>query len=158
MPGRKPKPPEVLGLEKGKLYGKQLARAENMPKQLKPLKPVCPREFTPAQKKIWNHYARTLKNYNLFTVANQTILEILCFNKAIYNEHRSRLTGVDVLAKDAGKGFDIYQDSFKVCQKVEPVIFKCLSELGLSSSGLAKIGSLAAGALTKTSKMRELID
>ena len=158
MKGRRPKPVELLKLEKSKLYGSQLARSENVPKAEKQLKPICPRGFTKSQRKIWNQYARTLKNYNLFTVANQTILEMLCFNKDIYDRHREKLVGMDVVIKGSKQGYDIYEKSFKVCQKVEPIIFKCLGELGLSSAGLAKIGSLAAGAINKKSKMEELLD
>ena len=91
MKGRKPIPTEILRLNKGKLYDIQADREKNTPKPKKPLKPICPRSFTKEQRKIWNKYAKILKNYNMFTIANQTILEILCFNKAIYDYHREKI-------------------------------------------------------------------
>ena len=106
--------------------------------------------------------ARLLKSLflsyiNLFTIANQTILEILCFHKSIYDYHRDKIGDNDVLIEGDNRGADIYENSFKVMSKCEKVIFKCLNELGLSSQGLAKIGSLAAGAMRDKNKWEKLL-
>lgn len=156
MGGRPPKSNEYHELTKPKLYGQVAARAENTPRPVKKLKPVCPRNFTKEQRKQWNKYGRALKNYNIFTIANQTTLEMLAIYKNIFDEHRIALDSESALL-DNPNGMDIYNKNFKVMNKVEPIIGRCLSKLGLSSSDLAKIGALVAGAKKKT-KMEELLD
>ena len=54
--------------------------------------------------------------------------------------------------------FPIYNPYWTAMNKIEDKIHKCLSEMGLSSTGLARIGSLMTGAAKKKSEMEELID
>lgn len=156
MKGRPIIPAEVLKLKKGKLYDVQRDREKMTPKPMKSLKPICPRTFTKEQRKVWNKYSKILKNYNMFTAGNQLVLEQLCFWLDIFDRHRENLNNIDVLADDSeNRGNNVYQKSFNVCKNVYPMIKSCMQELGLSSSGLAKIGSLAASATKKQSKWEE---
>ena len=157
MRGRPLKPAEILKLERGKLYNKQAERVENTPVAKRSMEPVCPDTFTDEQKMLWEEYSAILKNYGLFTVANKVVLEQLCFWLDIFNRHREKLNDTDVLSEKA-KGRDIYEKSFNVCKHVHPMIKSCIQELGLSSQGLAKLGSLTASAIKKKDDIERLLD
>jgi len=145
---RPPKPNEIHEITKPKLYGVVKARVENTPKAKKEIKPMCPRHFTKGQRKQWKKYSVALGNYNLFSIANQSTLEILCVYKDLFDKHKIDLDNAD-------------DESFQTClsamHKMVPVIERCLSKLGLSSTDLAKIGALTAGAMQKKSKMKGLL-
>ena len=157
MGGRPPMPNAYHELTKPKLYGVIKARVENTPKDEKKIKPRCPQHLDKKQKKEWRFYAKILQNYNLFTAANQMLLDLLAVNTVQYKECLEKVMQTGLLIKSPN-GFPVYNPYWNVMNKTEDKILKCLKELGLSSAGLASIGALAAGALTKTSKMRERID
>ena len=157
MPGRKPLPAELHELEKGKLYGEVAERVENTPKAKKEMRPRCPQRLTPAQRKVWRQYAVILKNYNLFTIANAPIMEFLAIDTAFFYElYESVIKKGPILTSEGGNPYQ--NPSWQAMNKTQEKIMKCLSELGLSSSGLARIGSLVAGAQRKKSEMEGLID
>jgi len=157
LKGRKPIPASILELEKGKLYGKQVQRIDNTPKDGKNMKPRCPSHLSKDAKREWKFYAKVLQNYNLFTVANQAILDLLAVNTVQYKECLQKVEQLGLLL-ESPNGFPVYNPYWSAMNKTEDKIHKCLSELGLSSAGLAKIGSLAAGAISKKTKMEELLD
>ena len=157
MAGRRPIPEQIHQLEKGKLYGEVAERVENTPKAKKERKPRCPQRLTKAQRKEWRFYADILKNYGLFTIANAPILELLVVDTAQYKECLDKVQRTGMLIKSPND-FPIYNPYWTAMNKLEEKILKCLGELGLSSSGLARIGSLVAGAQRKKSEMEGLID
>jgi len=157
MKGRKPLPNEVHELEKGKLYGDVAARVEMTPKARKNRRPRCPQRLTKAQRKVWHYYADILKDYGMFTLANGPILEFLAINTVFFYECYDDVRENGILIK-TDNGNWIYNQAFNAMNKIEGKILKYLSELGLSSTGLARIGSLMTGAAKKKSEMEELID
>jgi len=157
MKGRKPLPDNIHTLEKGKLYGEVAERVEKTPKQKKTMKPRCPQRLTKAQRREWRFYANILKNYSMFTVANAPVLELLAVNTVQYKECLDKVQSTGMLIKSPN-GFPIYNPYWTAMNKIEDKILKCLSELGLSSTGLARIGSLVAGSQKKKSEMETLID
>ena len=157
MAGRKPLPAELHELEKGKLYGEVAERVENTPKAKKEMRPRCPQRLTRAQRKEWRFYAVILKNYNLFTIANAPIMAFLAIDTVFFYEFYDDVVKRGLfLTSEAGNPYP--NPSWQSMNKTQEKIMKCLSELGLSSSGLARIGSLVAGAARKKSEMEGLID
>ena len=157
MKGRKPKPSELHQLEKGKLYGEVAARVENTPKSRRDLRPRCPQWLTSSQRKIWRHYAKILKNYGMFTAGNQAHLNYLAIYEDGFKKSAKKITqgGFTMLTEN---GFEVQTANFTIMNRCFQNCMKILSELGLSSTGLARIGSLVAGAAKKKSEMEELID
>jgi phage terminase small subunit len=182
MRGRKPKPAALLKLEKGKLYDQQADRAENEPKAVQELLPRCPTGFSKIQRKHWKYFSQILKSYGLFNAANAPILELLAVDWVLWKEGHQGiedLGGLVVLADpisgailktpsemplDLGIGpkpligVPRLNPFFKPAMKLEERIMKSLGELGLSSLGLARIGSLVSKQHKAKSKMEELLD
>jgi len=130
---------------------------ENTPKAKKEMRPRCPQRLTKAQRKWWRFFANILKNYGLFTIANAPIMEFLAIDMVNFYKLHEEVgkKGIILTSKDGNP----YQNpSWNAQNKTWEKIMKMLSELGLSSSGLARIGSLAAGAQRKKSEMEGLID
>lgn len=157
MVGRKPLPDAIHQLEKTKLYGDVAARVENTPKPKKIMKPRCPQRLTKDQRREWRFYATILKNYSLFTIVNAPVMELLAVNTAQYKECLKKVEDTGLLIKSPS-GFPIYNPYWTAMNKIEDKILKCLSELGLSSTSLARIGSLVAGSRRGKSEMEDLID
>jgi len=157
MKGRKPLPNEIHQLEKDKLYGDVAQRVSRTPKPKKDLKPRCPQWLSKDQRKIWRHYGRILKNYGMYTAANESHLTYL----AIYEDQfqtaakKIRSEGITTVTEN---GFEVQNATFQIMNRCFSNCIKILSELGLSSTGLAKIGSLMTGAAKKKSEMEQLID
>jgi phage terminase small subunit len=182
MRGRKPKPAALLKLEKGKLYDRQADRAENEPRPLQELLPRCPKGFSKDQRKHWKYFSQILKSYGLFVAANAPILELLAVDWVMYkgcHQGIADLGGPVVLADpitgevlrppsepvlDIGIGpkpligVPRLNPFFKPAMKLEERIMKSLGELGLSSLGLARIGSLLSNKGKAKSKMEGLLD
>ena len=113
--------------------------------------------MTREQRREWRFYADILKNYGLFTIANAPILELLSVNTAQYKECLDKVQKTGMLIKSPND-FPIYNPYWTAMNKIEDKILKCLGELGLSSAGLARIGSLVSNSQKKKSEMEGLID
>lgn len=157
MSGRPPLPNEYHRLTKPKLYGNQAKRADLTPKGKKPLKPRCPRHLTKEERKEWRGYAKFLQNYGLFTVANQTILDLLAVSTVQYKECLDKVRATGLLIKSPN-GFPVYNPYWNVMNKAEDKMLRCLKELGMSSTGLAGIGALMSRAKRPQTKLEELLD
>jgi len=157
MPGRKPKPSNLLILEKGVLYGDQKERAENEPAAGLNMVPRCPRRFSKEEKREWRFFVSILKNYGLLTTANATLLELLATNMAQYKECTAKVAQTGMIIKSP-QDFPIYNPYWTAANKLEEKIQKCLSELGLSSSALARIGALVIRGKKQKSEMENLLD
>lgn len=142
------KPESVLLLEKGVLYDQQRDRVANTPRAEKSLVPKCPNILSPAQRKEWKFFAKILRNYGLFNVANAKYLESLAIYSAVNAEMLDGMqkTGIIVMSS---KKVPVYSPYFHGFNKSFDQMQKCLSELGLSSCGLASLGSLLAKAKKK---------
>jgi P27 family predicted phage terminase small subunit len=150
------KPAPLLLLEKGVLYDEQRDRVANTPKEEKPLVPICPKILSRAQRKEWKFFAKILKNYGLFSVANAKHLESLAIYSAVNAEMLAGMqkTGIIVMSS---KKIPVYSPYFHGFNKSFDQMHKCLSELGLSSCGLASLGSLMAKA-KKAEGIEEFMD
>ena len=153
----KPTPTALLKLTKGKLYDEQRDRAELEPKPKRELKPKCPGRFSRDEKKEWRYFKRILENYNLFTIANGPIMEMLATNMVQYKDCAEKVSKTGMLIK--GKSGDPkYNPYWSAMNLIEAKIIKGLQELGLSSSGLARIGSLALKAKKQKSDLEGMMD
>lgn len=140
---RNPKPTAVLKLEKGKLYDQQRDRDELEPKPIKEITPKCPRRFSKEERKRWREIAKILKNYGLFTVANQTKMELLATAWTQYIEASEKLAENPPIFIEGPQGGLMYNPYFNAQHKLGALVDKYSDSLGLSSISLAKIGSLA---------------
>ena len=154
---RRLKPTAVLELEKGKLYSDQRDRAELEPKPRKDLRPRCPQRFTKEERREWKYFAGILKNYGLFTVANAPHLELLARSMAQYKECAGKVSKTGIVIKGYNEQ-PMFNPYWNAENKLEDKICRCLNELGLSSSGLAKIGSLTLRHRKQKMEMEELLD
>lgn len=157
MSGRRPKPTSLLAMEKGVLYGDQKERAENEPTANRHIAPRCPQRFSKEEKREWRFFVSILKNYGLLTMANATLLELLATNMAQYKECAAKVAQTGMIIKSP-KNFPIYNPYWTAANKLEEKIQKCLSELGLSSTALARIGALVIRGKKQKSEMEDLLD
>ena len=154
---RKPKPTKLLELEKGKLYDDQRARAELEPVAEHDGVPICPKRFNKEEIKAWNELTHILKNYGLLTSANSFLMEMFSKKWVQYVSICNEIDSINM-------GRNITRNDFKVerlekkQKRHEEIILKYLSELSLSSAGLAKIGSFILNSKKRKSEMEELID
>ena len=151
------KPTALLQLEKGTLYDKQRERAELEPKPAKELKPRCPKRFSKEERREWKYYAAILRNYNLFTVANAPILELLATNTVHYKECTKVVAEKGIITLGPKKQ-PMYNPFFSAMNKIEEKIQRCLTDLGLSSTALARIGSLLLKNKKEKNEMESLLD
>jgi len=150
------KPTALLKMEKGKLYSDQRDRAELEPQPMRNLQPKCPRGFSKEERREWKFFAEILENYGLFTVANATHLELLARTVAQYRDCAARVSKSGIIVK-GDKGQPMENPYWKVERKLTETVLRILSDLGLSSTGLARIGSLALKA-KKTEGIEEFMD
>lgn len=155
--GRKAKPTALLELQKGKLYSDQRDRADLEPMPKQELRPRCPQRFTKQERREWKHYSIILKNYGLFTLANGPHLELLAASMAQYKDCAMKVgkTGIVIEGVNDTPTTNPY---WLALNKLEDKIVRCLGELGLSSTGLARIGSLMLKNRKQKSEMEELLD
>ena len=153
----KPTPTELLRLTKGKLYDEQRDRAELEPKPKRELKPKCHGWLNKDEKKEWRYFKKILENYNLFTIANGPIMEMLAKNMVQYRDCAAKVseTGMLIQGKSGDPKYNPYWSAMNL---IEAKIIKGLQELGLSSSGLARIGSLALKAKKQKSDLEGMMD
>lgn len=151
------KPSSVLKLEKGKLYDEQRDRDKLEPKAKEEIKPRCPKRFSKEERKEWRYFKKILENYGLFTIANAPHMEMLATAMKQYKDCSSRVAETGLIIKGP-KGNPMYNPYWNACNKLEDKIHRCLDALGLSSVGLAKIGSLRLKAQKQKSEMEGLLD
>ncbi len=135
------KPIALLKLEKGKLYSDQADRAESEPKSIMEIKPRCPQRFGKEECREWKHFASILKNYGLFNIANAPMLELLAVDMKQYKECTKEVSEKGIIVKGPRGGF-MKNPYWQAANKLEDKIMRILVDLGLSSSSLARIGSL----------------
>ena len=155
--GRKTIPTALLKLTKGKLYSDQRDRAELEPKPKRELRPKCPGRLSKDEKKEWRYFKRVLENYNLFTIANGPIVEMIAKNMVQYKDCAEKVSETGMMVR--GKSGELkYNPYWSAMNLIEAKIIKGLQELGLSSSGLARIGSLALKAKKQKSDLEGMMD
>jgi len=139
----RPKPTALLKFRKGKLYGDQAAREENEPKAKREIIPQCPEVLREDERQEWNYFALILDNYGLLTIANAPMLELLAANMAQYKECMKSIRQDGIIIKDklGRANQSIY---WRTANKLEEKILKILTELGLSSVALCRIGGFVA--------------
>jgi P27 family predicted phage terminase small subunit len=157
MGGRRPKPTALLELQKGKLYSDQRDRAELEPHPEFELLPLCPARFTKEEKAAWKYHADVLKNYGLLSVANAAELELLAAAWAQYVAISSKIRTSTLAAKIMLNDQKV-ERLFKKQHQLADRIDKYLQNLGLSSSAMAKMGSLMLKAKKKRNEMEDLLD
>jgi len=144
------KPATLLEMEKGKLYNFQAERVRLEPKPQKEIKIRCPKRFNKEERKEWKYFTSILKNYGLLTIANAPLIEILAVNNVQYKKCLQFVAIKGVIVKGP-KGQYMYNPWWNAVNKLEEKICRCLADLGLSSTGLARIGSL----MVKSKKEKE---
>lgn len=157
MRGRKPKPAAVLKLEKGKLYDQQARRLEYEPKPYREIIPRCPKTFSKEERKHWKYFSQILKVYGLFSVANAPILEMLSMNRMEYLFCRKKMHEMGGSVVRIGDEITT-NPFFKTAMKLEERMMDGLKELGLSSVGMARLGSLLSAKAKPRSGMESLLD
>lgn len=143
MIGRKPESTQALELRKGKLYDKQAARAEYEPRQVLAMEMRCPRGFSKQEKKEWKYWSSIFSAYGLMIPANMQHLKMLCTYTAELAEYNERARNRPVI-KTRKRGEDSWEWNpyWTARNRLNELIMKILSECGVSSTGLAKLGSL----------------
>lgn len=142
---RTPTPTKLLSLTKGKLYGDQRDRAELEPKPKRELVPRCPSAFTPAERREFRFYKRILENYGLFTLAAAPALEKLCMAEVRYREAARAIAESGTIIR-APTGIPMRNPYFGIMKSEEKSILAWQREIGLTNTGLARMGSLALAA------------
>lgn len=150
-------PTQIHKFEKGKLYGELAEREKYEPKPTRDMKPKCPKTLAKEERREWHFFKKILENYGLFSIANAAHLEMLAVNMAAYRDCLEKLhkTGVIILSQ---KKVPMYSPYFTALNAIEGKIRVNLSELGLSSVGLAKLGALIVRSNKEKSGMEALID
>jgi len=157
MPGRPPTNSHILLLSKEKLYGKQKDRVASEPTQKdESKKPVCPGGFTKPEREIWQKYADILDEYGMFNMANGHVLELLVRNVVDRNKCVEHVKDEGICI-DNGRGL-VHNPYFTAKNKSEELIMKYLNMLGLSGTGLAKLGCLQSNSKDKKSEMENMMD
>lgn len=151
-------PLEIHKLEKGKLYSDLRDRDDNEPKPAEHIEPVCPEDFTEAERKEWDFFASILRNYGLLHVANATQLELLSVNMVLYRDALAKVRKHGLITVSKKNGAPCYNPYFNAKSRLEQEIQKSLEALGLSSQALARLGSLSARAKQKKKGIEELMD
>lgn len=154
---RLPKPTALLEMEKGKLYSDQRDRSALEPKPEREIKPRCPQRFSTEERRAWKEIAAVLKNYSLFTVANSMQMELLATAWAQYLDCCEKMSVSKKIIIRGPDGGAMYNPFFNAQHKLGSLVDKYSQNLGLSSIGLAKIGSLMLKAKKKT-EMENLLD
>jgi P27 family predicted phage terminase small subunit len=136
-------PTQIHKLEKGTLYGELAERDKYEPKPARKMTPKCPKILNKEERWEWHYFRKILENYGLFNTGNAAHLQMLAVNMAAYRDCLEKLhkTGVIILSQ---KNVPMYSPYFTALNAIEAKIRANLSELGLSSAGLAKLGALVA--------------
>lgn len=157
MSGRPPQNSRIHLLGKEKLYGKQKDRVEFEPTQKdEDKKPVCPLRFTKPEREMWQKYADDLDEFGMLNMANGHILDLLVRNIVDRNKcaDHVKTEGICINTK---RGVT-HNPWFTARNKCDDIIIKYLNLLGLSGTGLAKLGCLQANSKDKKSEMEDMMD
>lgn len=152
------KPTAVLQMEKGKLYDKQRDRAELEPKPQKELKPRCPARFSKDERRSWKQIADVLRNYGLFSVANAMQLELLATAWTQYLDCCAKVAETKNIIVKGPDGGAMYNPYFNAQHKLAGLVDRYSQNLGLSSMGMARIGSLLLKSKKQKSEMEDILD
>lgn len=151
MRGRKPKPLNILKMEKGKLYDEQGDR-EKIEIRPPETEMICPGWLTDLQKIEWYRMAEILKSIGLLVNVNEQILEMLAINISEYKESIKQIEKDGIVLENYKTGTPYLNPWWKIQKDCHMRIMKCLQELGLSSVGLARLGSLEVNKKRKDEK------
>jgi len=142
------KPVKHLELEQGKLNGKNAERKKAEP--VSSLVPKCPSKLSKEEKSAWNYYKAILEAYGLFSGANAPMLEILATLHAEAEAISKQLKKIKIVDED-----NMLNALWTVRKKNYDQMIGIYKELGLSSSGMAKLGSLVVSAKNKVKNKNE---
>jgi P27 family predicted phage terminase small subunit len=126
------------------------------PQPAKEMVPQCPKEFSREERREYKHYQGILDNYGLNNMANATHLILLARTTAQYKECAGKVSKSGIIVKD-DNGQPMVNPYWHAENKLRDTILKILGDLGLSSSGMAKLGSLMLKA-KKQNQMEEMLD
>ena len=104
--------------------------------------------MTKKQQEQWGFFAEILGNYGMFNSVNAAHLEMLSVNMAEWRDVLKKLTKEGWVMRSV-KGGSMQNPLVGIKNNLEIQIRADLDRLGLSSQGLAKLGSLAARAKKK---------
>ncbi len=156
-----PKSTALLELEKGKLYGDQRDRKPFEPKSMKETKPRCPQRFSKQERKIWKDIAAILRNYGMFTAANGIQKQLLASAWSQYIDScllmNDKTKSMLFISDGTAHGFK-ENPILRTQQRLRQEINVYSTNLGLSSTALAKIGSAMYKAKKEKSEMEGLLD
>ncbi len=138
----RPTPTAMLELRKGVLYDKQRDRGEMEPKPSHEVKPKCPKRFSKDERRAWKEIAAVLKNYGLLTAANSIQMELLATTWVQYLDCCQKMAEDKNIIIKGPDGGMMYNPFFNAQHKLGKLVDKYSQNLGLSSTSLAKIGSL----------------
>ena len=155
---RNPKSTDLLTLEKGKLYSDQRDRQDLEPKPEKEVRPRCPNRFSKEERQAWRSIAAILKNYGLFTGANAIQLELLSTAWAQYLDCCKKMALSKLIIIKTPENGAMYNPYFNAQHKLGQLVDKYCQNLGLSSIGMAKIGSLMLKGKKQKNEMESLLD
>lgn len=157
MKGRPPKPKSYHQLTKQKLYGDLAARDGMEPDEQREYNLKCPNSLNRTQRREWRYLAELLDVYRLLIPANAIVLERLAVNMAAYRETLEKVSKTGIIIKSP-QGYPVYNPFWTAQNKLEDKIHRDLVELGLSATGLARIGSLTLKAKKQKDAIDDLVD
>lgn len=155
--GRLPKAYEIHKLEKGIVYADPRDRHELEPRPSMEVLPRMPKGMTAGEKREWRYFRKICEVYRIFNAANGPTLELLARNMAAYRNLSAKVAEQGIIVMGKG-GFPAYNPHWTAMNIVEAKVVKGLQELGLSTTALAKIGSLSLKAKKQREGMEALLD
>lgn len=157
MKGRPPRSIEYHKQTKQKLYGDLAEREGIEPVECRRYEIDCPKGLNRLQRKEWRLIAELLDVYKLLIPANALVLERLAVNMAAYRDTLKKVGSTGIIIKSP-QGFPVYNPFWTAQNKLEDKIHRDLVELGLSATGLARIGSLTLKAKKQKDAIDDLVD
>jgi P27 family predicted phage terminase small subunit len=141
------KPAPLLLLEKGVLYNEQKDRVDSEPQPMRDTVPKCPKHLSHEQRREWKLFAAALQNYGLLNCANEKHLEMLATYSAAWRACLDQINATGMIVEQ--KKRMIMNPLLFSLDRLSDQIRKCSDKLGLSSTGLAQLGSLISKAKKK---------
>jgi P27 family predicted phage terminase small subunit len=141
------KPAPLLLLEKGVIYDEQRDRVANEPKADRDLVPKCPKHLSREQRREWKLFADALHNYGLLNCANEKHLEMIAIYSAAWRACLDQINETGMIVEQ--KKRMVMNPLLYSLDRISDQIRKCSDKLGLSSTGLAQLGSLISKAKKK---------
>ena len=141
------KPAPLLLLEKGVIYDEQKDRVANEPKAERDMIPKCPKHLSREQRREWKLFADALHNYGLLNCANEKHLEMIAIYSAAWRACLDQINATGMIVEQ--KKRMVMNPLLYSLDRISDQIRKCSDKLGLSSTGLAQLGSLISKAKKK---------